>query len=247
MTIYRKVNDVEFDHVFTVMSGGTITDGPSGIYAPSSHDGELDGSGWEYFTHGYTGQYGYRGPIMHASEFIGGRLERDILSTPGIYAVVADYPNTHEFDGPDGPFAECRECGFYPADHPADSADGWAVVRYTGKLPTRGRYIGIWHGGHSYSHGEWTDAEWFGSLADAVEAIRDRRASHMVPATFRYVMRDDARDATPCAHDEWSGSLMLYRITDAVTPDDVEYMIGTGYPDRCIRFGPRGGVKVENC
>lgn len=48
---------------------------------------EVDGDGWELMT-GYTGQYGYTGPMMHASEFVGGRLARDILATPGLYAVV---------------------------------------------------------------------------------------------------------------------------------------------------------------
>lgn len=88
--VYGKPNDVEFDHVFRITNGGMVTDAPSGIYAPSSTDGELDSDDWEYWSDGYSGQYGYRGPIMHPSEFIGGRIERDLVASPGIYAVVAD-------------------------------------------------------------------------------------------------------------------------------------------------------------
>lgn len=42
---------------------------------------------------GYTGQYGV-GPdsfLMHESEFVGGNMARDILTTPGLYvAIVVD-------------------------------------------------------------------------------------------------------------------------------------------------------------
>lgn len=276
---YTKINDVEFDHVFTVMSGGTVTDGPSGIHAPDSHDGELSGDGWEYWSTGRSGQYGYRGPIMHASEYIGGRIERDILSTPGIYAVVADYspgplspddipaehpvrPVPDDAHGPDT--ATCGECGLSWDDSLSTSltpvpagrcpfeyfhgsgewdADGWAVVKYTGNLPRRGRYLGMWHGGPSYSHGEWTDAEWFDTLADAGDAIRQRERGR--DALFRYAVRVDQRTDTPCAHSEWSGGIYLYRITDDVTADDVESIVTGGYPDRLVEFGPRGGVRYS--
>lgn len=105
----------EFDHVFTVTPAGAVVDGPRGIYAPEYYDdttaAELTGAGWEALT-GYTGQYGYSGPHMHASEFIGGRLARDILETPGAYVVVvvAVMPDTEDDD-----------------PEPA----GWAVLRQT--------------------------------------------------------------------------------------------------------------------
>lgn len=107
---------MEFDHVVTVTDGGTVVDGPSNIYAPTLLDGELDDSRWELITHGYTGQHGYRGPVMHDSESIGGRLERDILATPGIYvAIVASYT---------------------PDDEAAEMIwEGWAVARLRGVSP----------------------------------------------------------------------------------------------------------------
>lgn len=101
------LNDVmEFDHVIRVHEDGTVTDAPS-VYAPEFYleaddDGQIsdeseeiarDGleiNGWSLLR-GYTGQYSYSGPIMHASEFIGGKLARDILETPGYYvALVAN-------------------------------------------------------------------------------------------------------------------------------------------------------------
>lgn len=96
------LNDkMEFHHVVEVHADGSVTDGPSGLYAPEVYveldsDGQmisLDpndiqvGRGWELLN-GYSGQDRYRGPIMHDSEFIGGGMERDILATPGVYAAV---------------------------------------------------------------------------------------------------------------------------------------------------------------
>jgi hypothetical protein len=98
---------MEFDHVIEVHADGTITE-PEGEYGPELNDGRLEGDGWELITHGYTGQHAYRGPIMHSSEFIGGRLEDDIRDRPGLYvAVVANYT---------------------PEDGDDDTAGGWAVA-----------------------------------------------------------------------------------------------------------------------
>jgi hypothetical protein len=37
---------------------------------------------------GWTGQYGYTGPVMHPSEYIGGALEEHIRRTPGTYVAI---------------------------------------------------------------------------------------------------------------------------------------------------------------
>jgi hypothetical protein len=97
---------MEFDHVIRVHVGGTISE-PAKVYAPeiyitSDVDGQISAAddaymiervkaqGWELLT-GYSGQYGYSGPVMHPSESIGGRLEMDIRNTPGYYvALVVD-------------------------------------------------------------------------------------------------------------------------------------------------------------
>jgi hypothetical protein len=91
-----------FDHVISVHVDGTITepnrvqDVPEAVY-----DDELSApEGWELLT-GYTGQYSYNGPTMHASEYIGGGLARDILATPGYYVALVSYVLTEEDDDSD--------------------------------------------------------------------------------------------------------------------------------------------------
>lgn len=116
MMVERKVTRdtlnaaMGFDHVVMVGVNGTVTDFPD-VYAPDLYDGQLSDSEWSFFTNGYSGQSGYSGPIMHASEYVGGKLADDILSTPGVYAVIASYDS--------------------PEDDGGDSiVEGWAVVRY---------------------------------------------------------------------------------------------------------------------
>lgn len=79
------LNDLmEIDHVIQVHEDGTITDAPEGVWAPSLYDGEVDDARWVLMK-GYSGQYSYSGPIMHDSEYIGGRMEEDIREAPGFY------------------------------------------------------------------------------------------------------------------------------------------------------------------
>ena len=90
---------MEFDHVITVHEDGTVSDGPSSLYAPTLMDEELDGAGW-LLLDGYTQQHGYRGPIMGDGEYIGGRMADYILATPGIYvAIVAFWLPEGDDDG----------------------------------------------------------------------------------------------------------------------------------------------------
>lgn len=119
---------MEFDHVITVDHDGNVTDGPSWLYAPSLLDEELDSPQWTMLT-GWSGQYMYRGPVMHDSEFIGGKLAGYILETPGHYvAIVASWS---------------------PTDTEDDTAEliteGWAVARYCGH---------VWVAGFMYVHEE---------------------------------------------------------------------------------------------
>lgn len=90
---------MEFGTVIRI-DGNTLTTDLS-VYAPEvtqecdasgSHTGEpkIEGEGWEFLT-GFSGQYGYGGPHMHQSEYIGGGLARYILDTPGEYAAVMPY------------------------------------------------------------------------------------------------------------------------------------------------------------
>jgi hypothetical protein len=63
---------------------------PDAFYSGDDADliEEARASGWDLLT-GYSGQQDYNGPVLHTSEFIGGGLARDILATPGIYAVAS--------------------------------------------------------------------------------------------------------------------------------------------------------------
>jgi hypothetical protein len=113
---------MEIDHVVQIMEDGSVID-RNDLYAPEINvdtDGEgsilaehesdmiedVKRQGWEMLT-GWTGQYGYGGPIMHQSEYIGGRLSEHILSTPGIYCAVA--VETYEEDSGDAAgWAVCK-------------------------------------------------------------------------------------------------------------------------------------------
>lgn len=101
----QTLNDImEPDHVIRVDEGGTISDNVPGVWAPEfqvgvNEDGqildehekemieEVRRQGWELLS-GWTGQHMYAGPIMHPSEFVGGRLEEHIRETPGFYCVI---------------------------------------------------------------------------------------------------------------------------------------------------------------
>jgi hypothetical protein len=137
---------MDFDSPITVHEDGTVTHGPANVYAPDLTDDELSGEGWELFTHGYSGQHGYSGPIMHDSEFIGGGLARDILGQPGTYvAVVAYWPPSCEhcdaeiYQDAQGAWIDVQTggdaCPAEPAGnvHESEGSDseGWAIAKLT--------------------------------------------------------------------------------------------------------------------
>lgn len=81
----------EFDSVFEVLPEGVVIERHD-VYAPSVFHDEgsdvyIDSKGWEPLT-GYTGQHGYRGAVMHASEQFAGRIRNDVLATPGVYVLA---------------------------------------------------------------------------------------------------------------------------------------------------------------
>lgn len=104
----RGANDsldalMQMDHVIRVDDDGLVHDDVQGVYAPeinmettddgsilAEHDAaliaDLERAGWTAET-GWTGQYGnHKGdPVMHTSEFIGGRLAEHIVGTPGYW------------------------------------------------------------------------------------------------------------------------------------------------------------------
>ena len=131
----KPLNDLmEFDHVIRVNEDGSVSD-DFVAYAPEVYPAyHADGSdyvsdGWELMR-GYTGQYGCAGSAhMHNSEFIGGRMERDILGTPGFYcAVILDWPCDTKYGCPD---LDQENTG---DSCDADHSEGW-VIAYRETLP----------------------------------------------------------------------------------------------------------------
>lgn len=109
----RRLNDVmDFDHVIEVREDGSVTDAEAGIYAPTVTDERCDDDRWALLA-GFTGQHGYRGPIMHNSEFIGGALADAILTVPGIYVAVVAHWSPDNYD-----------------DGVPDTDEGWCVARW---------------------------------------------------------------------------------------------------------------------
>lgn len=129
---YAALRRVEFDTVFQVGHSGNVYSYASRSDIPPVptvwHDDELDmliddlpytdHPEWECVTVGYTGQYGYNGPVMHASEFIGGALADDIVIRPGYYVVceVSAYPD-----------------GYVDGDDVVEyDTAGWTILRWKG-------------------------------------------------------------------------------------------------------------------
>lgn len=120
----RPLNEImEFDRVIEVLEDGTVAD-TTGVWAPEMWNDKLDSADWQLM-YGYSGQWGYSGPTMHDSEYIGGGLERDILAEPGVYVALLSYDDCDECDDTD----DCN----------CDLAHGWAVARLTDTA--YGRYL----------------------------------------------------------------------------------------------------------
>lgn len=126
----RTLSDImDFDHVIEVLADGSIQEHNGGHYAPTMESGELQESSdyWSLMT-GYSGQYLYKGPSMHTSEFIGGGMERDILATPGFYVAVVDHYigcyNDEDVDSPECDpevGCDCEDNGWAVAYHHAEA------------------------------------------------------------------------------------------------------------------------------
>lgn len=125
---YALNSVMEFDHPILVTLDGIVRDAAAGeapyfggITDESDDDYSTQLPGGFNLMRGYTGQYGYRGPVMHAAEFIGGGMAWDILASPGIYvALVVD--------------GECDDCVDAETSDDCESCmgetepAGWAVA-----------------------------------------------------------------------------------------------------------------------
>lgn len=128
VTIEGLNNSVGFDGAFAVLNNGHIVDvnvlEPTVVlYVDKDGNGvgdeEIQHSDWEPVT-GYSGQYGYSGPCMHVSEFLGGRMARDVLEGVGNIYVVTTVECIPDWD--DATEDEKMEAG----DNPA----GWMLLKY---------------------------------------------------------------------------------------------------------------------
>jgi hypothetical protein len=93
-------------------------------------------AGWTLLS-GFTGQDGYNGPVMHASEYVGGGLERHIRETPGYYVVLIVNALEHHVwqESRFTSTTTCERCGLLPLDADdmettcqSDEPAGWAVA-----------------------------------------------------------------------------------------------------------------------
>ena len=97
---------MDFDSVIEVDDAGRVQFRPE-AYAPDVYETDsgiaVDGAPAWTLMDGYSRQDRYAGPVMHESEFIGGRIAEDILDTPGIYVAVVVYDYTEDaLDNNDG-------------------------------------------------------------------------------------------------------------------------------------------------
>jgi hypothetical protein len=115
---------MEFDHIVRSDGEGNVSDaGDWCWYAPQPFveldaDGQMvsldpadiyDLGGWKLLN-GFSGQYLYSGPIMHESEYVGGRLETYIRENAGFYVCV-------------------EITGMYPSEDDGEpECVGWAVA-----------------------------------------------------------------------------------------------------------------------
>lgn len=133
MTTYDNItpetlNDaVEFDHFFRVHPDGTVTDSPDSPYLEVSMYQGDDGEWYEEFqipegwhpVTGYSGQHSYSGPVMHSSEYLGGRMASDVLETPGDYVLKIVESHCNYVD-PDSWCSEENGCDCEP--------EGWVLL-----------------------------------------------------------------------------------------------------------------------
>ena len=96
---------------------------------------------------------------------------------------------------------------------------------------------GLWYGGSNYVVPQRTDLEEFSSISAAKEVFWCR-SDGWDPVEG---LQCPCVDTGASAYDHGHGTEMQLFLTKP-DPDD-----GNWYPDRIIRIGPRGGVRVEQC
>lgn len=148
--------ETEMDSTFSIDENGSVVDSPNSVYAPevySYEDGTIEGiNGWEPVT-GFSGQYGYSGPLMHPSEVMGGsNMEKYVRENPGTYALVQ--PSNGDYT----PMAEDDEDY---NDYGDDMfVDGWMLLKKSEEPETpvvNSEMVDIYMGGYRAEAGETKD------------------------------------------------------------------------------------------
>ena len=105
---------VEFNIPFTINADGTVMmndnvapDEVLGGYTNRTGDyvyGLYVDGNWVPWSHGYTGQDRYSGPVLHNSEQLSGRIAEDLLNEPGEYCLceVGWEYDEHDLEYDDG-------------------------------------------------------------------------------------------------------------------------------------------------
>lgn len=109
------------------------------------------------------------------------------------------------------------------------------------------RYIGIWYGGASYVVSSWAEhAEVFSSLKHAISEFRNRYYNGFVMST--HVIWDE--NGKPTVGDTEGNRAPGVSLEEEIwlvpfKGANLDALQRDGYPDRIVKFGPRGGVIVE--
>jgi hypothetical protein len=190
------VRAMEDDRVVSVHPDGSISH-PEGLHAPdvyhvpnAQHPKDVDvlDAEWSTWSVGMTGQFGYKGAVMHSSELLAGPMAERILRNPGTYVtrvveVLPDdewYPLTGEEESAwrngHTSYENVREtdAGVEVRDEDPTPA-GWVVLQHvrsgyacylTGDLvepdgTDENCYGEPCEPGHGYElHSGWVDLEW---------------------------------------------------------------------------------------
>lgn len=103
----------------------------------------------------------------------------------------------------------------------------------------------LWHGGPSYVHSEPPrDVEVFGSIRAAKDAFDSRyRLGYTFRQHFEFINQEPQDVLCPCVEYEyWNGE---YWGTEMWLFFEDPSDWGDIYPDRILKFGPRGGIVEE--
>lgn len=92
MTTTEELREMaEFDHPFEVGEDQSLTYRPD-VRVPYVYNSPIADvtveAGWDALV-GMTNQHGYNGAVMHASEYISRDVAERVLTSPGVYVVVA--------------------------------------------------------------------------------------------------------------------------------------------------------------